>query len=240
MEGKLKFKQLWEKLTYSQSGHHMFDALLDHFIFWLDLGRNPNHLKNSDCTEKEKEVMWEMFKIYGEIADNGGEGNYDFWGDFYMENYSNKHRGQFFTPQPICDMCAKMIVTETDKHHTVADPCCGSSRMLLAANKVNRNFTAYAADIDIRCVKMSIINLAINCIHSYVGWMDTLKMDVFAQWEIYICPITRLPAILELDKDLPIFGKAYKDMMPAQINQRKHQSGSQLLFDFMEDVQTSK
>lgn len=228
MENKKNFLSLYSRLTERESGYQIFDSLLSYFVYWLDLRRDEAHLGNYKLDKEQEKIAFEMFKLYGEIADHNGEGLYDFWGDFYMENYSNKHRGQFFTPQPICDMMAKMIIVpDSEKRISVADPCCGSSRMILAAAKVTRNITAYSADIDLTCIKMTLINLAINQIRGYVAWMDSLSMEIFQQYEVYICPFTRLPSISILSNDLPIFKGQMQELVKEKV-QEKIQYGQQL------------
>jgi len=182
---KNKFNQLYQKLTSNLSGYQSFDSLLSIFIYWLNAGgKDTAHLSECYFNEKQKEIAFEMFKLFGEIADNHGQGLYDHWGDFYMGNYSNKHTGQFFTPQAICDLMAQITIIPSNKRQTVADPCCGSARMILAAAKVDRNILAYCADIDLTCVKMAIINLAINSIPGFVCWMDSISLDIYRQYEI--------------------------------------------------------
>lgn len=228
MGNNKQFLSLYNRLSQHESGYQIFDGLLSYFVYWLDFKRNDAHLEHYQFNPEQEKIAFDMFKLYGEIADHNGAGLYDFWGDFYMENYSNKHRGQFFTPQNICDMMAQMIIVpESEKRISVADPCCGSSRMMLAAAKVTRNITAYSADIDLTCIKMTLINLAINGIRGYVAWMDTITMEIFRQYEVYICPFTRLPSISILSNDLPIFKGQMQELVKEKV-QEKIQYGQQL------------
>ena len=76
------------------------------------------------------------------------------------------------TPEPICDMMAAMNLpqekTDLDGRRTVNDPCCGSGRMLLAAAKVQPNWQFVGQDVDLRCTRMTAINLALRNHYGHV------------------------------------------------------------------------
>lgn len=62
-------------------------------------------------------------------------------------------------------------------HRSVHDPCCGSGRMLLAAAQINRHWEFVGQDIDIRCVRMTALNLAFRNLYGYVIWGNTLALE---------------------------------------------------------------
>lgn len=73
-------------------------------------------------------------------------------------------------------------VGETDRvefgaQPTVHDPCSGSGRMLLAAASINRHWEFVGQDVDIRCVRMTALNLAFRNLYGYVIWGNTLALD---------------------------------------------------------------
>ena len=45
---------------------------------------------------------------------------------------------------------------------TVSDPACGSSQMLLAVAEINRGWEFIGQDVDLRCVHMTAIDLALR------------------------------------------------------------------------------
>lgn len=59
----------------------------------------------------------------------------------------------------------------------VCDPCCGSGRMLLSAAMINRNRTFVGQDVDLRCVRMTAINLALHNLYGYVIWGNSLTLE---------------------------------------------------------------
>ena len=59
----------------------------------------------------EKPDAYAMSEAFGALVqemDNCGEGLKDIFGEFFMEYITHGHNGQFFTPEPICEMMARM------------------------------------------------------------------------------------------------------------------------------------
>ena len=128
---------------------------------------------------------------------NKGEGLKDGFGDFYMEYLSHGHNGQFFTPEPICNMMAR-ILNPAGFGESVADCCCGSGRMLMVAAKVSRESLFFGADIDWTCAMMCVIILCLNGLLGEVCWMDTLLNRFYAGWRIELHPEHGVPYIREI------------------------------------------
>lgn len=131
-----------------------------------------------------------------EDMQNRGEGLKDCLGDYFMEILSNDRRGQFFTPQTICDFMALVLQPEGE---TVSDPCCGSGRMFLSAAKINRNLRFYGADIDLQCCQMTLINMCLNGLYGEVSQMDSLRLEQWRHWIVAKHPVYNIPYIKETD-----------------------------------------
>src|SRR5207249_1665656 len=56
----------------------------------------------------------------------------------------------------------------------VCDPACGSGRLLLAVAEIQRHWIFVGQDIDLRCVRMTAINLALRNLYGYVIWGNSL------------------------------------------------------------------
>lgn len=136
-----------------------------------------------------------LFHLIEEM-DNHGQGLKDCLGDYFMEVLASERRGQFFTPQTICDFMAQILQPEGE---TVSDPCCGSGRMFLSAAKVNRFLRFYGADIDLQCCQMTLINMCLNGLFGEVSHMDTLQFKEWRRWRIEKHPIYQIPYIREID-----------------------------------------
>ena len=151
----------------------------------------------------EKPDAYLMSEAFGALViemDNDGKGLKDCFGDFYMEYISLGHNGQFFTPEPICELMAR-ISNPAGFGKRVADCCCGSGRMLLAAAKISRDSLFFGADIDRTCALMCLINLCLNGLLGEVCWMDTLMNRFYAGWRIELHPEHVVPYIRQITKE---------------------------------------
>lgn len=131
----------------------------------------------------------------------------DILGDLFQGAITYGEAGQFLTPMPICQMMARMTIgasiatgeshstegesKETQGHFpsvaaapledrerkSVCDPCCGSGRMLLAAAEINRAFEFVGQDVDLRCVRMTTLNLAFRGLYGHVIWGNTFTLE---------------------------------------------------------------
>jgi uncharacterized protein (DUF983 family) len=188
-EAKRIFEKSLERLAYTQHLWTVFEDFLDFSLLmlrWWDL--KPEHfseLEKHYPDEKQHKLFAEAYMALGDIADNDGEGFKDPFGDYFMEHFSSDHKGQFFTPEHLCDMTAMMQgIQEAEEGATVCDPTCGSGRMLLSAAKLNRKCKFYAADLDLTCCKMTVINFMMNSMAGEVAWMNSLSMEHWKSWHV--------------------------------------------------------
>lgn len=121
----------------------------------------------------------------------------DILGSIFHElELHNKYRGQFFTPQPVCDFMSEItagdkieMVDECD-YKTVYEPCAGSGAMVLGFAKVmkkygydfQRQMLVTATDIDIKCVHMTYLQLSLYGIPAVVIHGNTLSMQEWSRW----------------------------------------------------------
>ena len=184
MEQLKSFSQYILQIGYKYGLHSVFDDFLEMVICSLSLGAKEDRY-HEIVRNFEKPDAYLMAEAFGALViemDNKGEGLKDGFGDFYMEYLSHGLNGQFFTPEPICDMMAR-ILNPAGFGERVADCCCGSGRMLMAAAKVSRNSLFFGADIDRTCAMMCVINLCLNELLGEVCWMDTLMKPFLCRME---------------------------------------------------------
>lgn len=112
-----------------------------------------------------------MADLFGEVVGAMEETRRDILGDLFQGAITYGEAGQFLTPETVCDLIACMT---RPGGRFVHDPCCGSGRMLLAAADVNRGREFIGQDIDLRCVRITAINLALRNLYGYVLWGDSL------------------------------------------------------------------
>ncbi|WP_169309574.1 N-6 DNA methylase [Rhodomicrobium vannielii] len=65
----------------------------------------------------------------------------DHLGDIYeAERAAEREMAQFFTPMPLCELMARITIDENAPEDArIADPACGSGRLLLACGSLWRN-----------------------------------------------------------------------------------------------------
>ena len=199
MEQLKSFSKYILQIGYKYGLHSVFDDFLEMVLCALSLGAKEDRYLEI-VRNYEKPDAYLMAEAFGAMViemDNNGEGLKDGFGDFYMEYLSYGRNGQFFTPEPICDMMSR-ILNPTGFGERVADCCCGSGRMLLAAARISRDSLFFGADIDRTCAMMSLINLCLNGLQGEVCWMDTLMNRFYAGWRIELHPEKGVPYIREI------------------------------------------
>lgn len=106
----------------------------------------------------------------------------DVLGDLFQGAVTYNEAGQFLTPEPLCRLMAGLTVDdlsaeEVSEKKSVCDPCCGSGRMLLAVAETHRHWEFVGQDIDLRCVRMTAINLALRNLYGYVIHGNSLSAE---------------------------------------------------------------
>lgn len=127
----------------------------------------------------------------------------DILGEFFMQNITRgQNNGQYFTPEPVCDMMAKMLgIHPEDEGKNVLDPACGSARMLLSCARLNYKNYFFGADNSNTCAKMATLNFFLNGLKGEVSWMNSLTMEWYGGWHINmdglgIVPITKEQSLI--------------------------------------------
>ncbi|MES2378140.1 MAG: N-6 DNA methylase [Bacteroidota bacterium] len=115
-------------------------------------------------------------KLLAFIRD-ASEGFCDPLAELYPQAISSGHNGQYFTPEPICDMLSIMSGDTLSDGQKVLDPACGSGRMLLAAAKRNRFALFYGADLDNTCCKMALVNMLINSLTGEIAHLNSISNE---------------------------------------------------------------
>lgn len=113
----------------------------------------------------------------------------DVFGILYEEMYLSRGKasrtGQFFTPQSISDLMARICTLRVGDHGKVNDCAAGSGRLLLAHymekskldHSAGRRFEYVAQDIDPIACKMCALNLMAHGMYGRVECRDTLRMN---------------------------------------------------------------
>lgn len=123
----------------------------------------------------------------------------DVLGNVYMRLKSgSKHTGQFFTPNHISRLAARLMppVTDADGIIRFTEPTCGSGGMIIAYAKslseqgVNyqKKLEVIAQDIDYRCVHMCYVQLSLLGIKATVLRQNTLTLEEVPEDSMFLTP----------------------------------------------------
>lgn len=139
-----------------------------------DMDVNSN--KIGGTVAKRNELLVKLLDSVGELAlGNYADNSIDAFGDAYeylMTMYASsagKSGGEFFTPQEVSELLAKITVVGKKKVNRVYDPACGSGSLLLQFAKVlgKENVTDgfYGQEINISTYNLCRINMFLHDIN---------------------------------------------------------------------------
>ena len=225
---KESFTSIMDSMARRHGIHNLFSDFLTLLICAFSHGKKEDEYFRT-IRKYEKPESYKFSEALGalviEMTGPYGDGMVDVLGKYFEENLSYGKNGQFFTPQNICDMMARMNnpVNPTDR---ILDPACGSGRMLMAMAKVNRFARFFGADNDSNCAKMAVINLCLNSMYGEVAWMNSLTNQYFGGWVIEptIKGIPRIREITQIESYIHL--KLPENEKTVEISQK------QLLFEF--------
>ncbi len=140
-----------------------------------DMDVNSAKLGNT-VKERNRKLVKLITKI-GSLDFGGGfqENRIDAFGDAYeylMTMYASnagKSGGEFFTPQEVGELLARITLIGKDEVNKVYDPCCGSAGLLLkfakilGKDKVKKGF--YGQEVNLTSYNLSRINLFLHDIN---------------------------------------------------------------------------
>jgi type I restriction-modification system DNA methylase subunit len=108
----------------------------------------------------------------------------------------NEQSGQFFTPYPVCQAMAKMLVhdakllVEEQEFIRAHEPCVGSGAMVIALAQALREeginyqqcLHVTAVDIDLLAVHMAYVHCTLLHIPAIIVHGDTLRLKTYSVW----------------------------------------------------------
>jgi len=222
------FAQLMEPLTRRYGVSSVFSDFLTLLVCAFSLGKKEDEYL-ATIRRYEKPEAYRISEALATLTiemTGDGSGMIDVLGSYFEEHISHGHNGQFFTPQNICDLMARMM-NPVSPLQRILDPACGSGRMLMAMAKLNRYSLFYGADNDRNCAMMTVVNMTLNSIYGEVAWMNSLTNQFYSGWmiepTIHGCP--RVRQITEKQSYIHL-----KAIEAPEVEKEK--PGSQLVFEF--------
>jgi type I restriction enzyme M protein len=178
------FNSLFFDFQYKHNLNQVFDDLLTMIICSMGRGTQEPLYFETIAKYNTKELN-SFCKLFGELMqiyqfNTSNDDWCDPLGDYYeclTSNYKKSNLGQYFTPKSICDLMAHLIVDIDDFGKNINEPCSGSGRFVLAANKLTKGNYYICQDLDPMCCKMTAINLCFHQIRGEVHCHNTLLMD---------------------------------------------------------------
>lgn len=205
-----ELKTALDKLGYllHKSEIATFEEFLEYVI------AQHSHTITKDLSKSSKEIKTAYFECYSQYVKlqylkvhKQHKEWFDAFG-LYFEIHSSKwsrdKKGQFFTPEPICEFMVRCYVNENMEKETVFDPACGSGRFLLASHAYNPKNYHYGQDVDYTCCLMSVVNMMFHGIQGEVVHGNSLDPDsYFSGWSINpnIVKLKGIPHIEHLEKE---------------------------------------
>jgi len=195
---------LIQKLSYRHSTSKVFSDFVE-----ISALAFSNAVDKSQFDEREKRYMdivgqykkeevYEFPKLLGMLVNHLEETPRDVLGEaFHALELHNEHKGQFFTPYPMCRMMAKMVINEgyediISKYGfiTLSEPACGTGAMVIATahelkdRNINYQQVTHttATDIDPLCVHAAYVQFSLLNIPAVVVHGDTLRMQEWSHW----------------------------------------------------------
>lgn len=215
MDHYKEFSKLMEKASYRHGRRQVFSDFVSMAVCALHpINIASRALLKDEANEAEymaiigryeKDTVREISQGLSHLFLYAKEHPYgDLLGTYFEENISLGEKGQFFTPEHLCQLMARMTMEPGVEGKTVADPACGSGRNLLAAAQLAPHNTFFAQDVDVLCAKMTVLNYYLNGLSGEVAWMNTLSLEHYQSWwvnvgEPGILPVPREKALLAVN-----------------------------------------
>ncbi len=181
---------IFKNIEHSAKGTSSEDDLKGLFA---DLDVNSNKLGST--VEKRNQQLVKLLDAIGDLPlGNYGDNSIDAFGDAYeylMAMYASnagKSGGEYYTPQEVSELLAKITTVDKTQVNKVYDPCCGSGSLLLKFAKVlgkdNVRQGFYGQEINLTTYNLCRINMFlhdINYSHFNIANENTLTHP--AHWD---------------------------------------------------------
>lgn len=143
------------------------------------------------------EEFTQLTQLFAVVVEALTEKRYDFLGTVFMHlNLGDGYKGQYFTPQSIAEMMAKITLSNCHKmieqkgYIALSEPACGSGVMIIAsvnylmAEKFNpqQQLWVHCQDVDFSAAMMCYIQLSLLHIPACVSIGDSLSHQVRTQF----------------------------------------------------------
>lgn len=204
------FWRLFSSLCYRWDYSKVFEAFVFMCLNWFADGiyKEERDRLLSPYDKEEKQVFnlmfTEMIKAQNELLKKHDW--FDFLGTIYENLILSRGKssilGQFFTPAPVVDIMVQMQGIGKGEDLKISDPAAGSGRFLIACHAHNPKNFCFAADIDLICCYMCVVNFMMHGCRGEIVWRNSLVMQDYKKgWKVEYHPVLRLPYVQSLCKE---------------------------------------
>lgn len=207
------------------AGRHALETVFSDFLTLATCSFHPQTVRspgvNPDLENEgvylavagryQREELNTMAELMGLLILQANSRPYsDLLGEYFTEHVTRGRNGQYFTPDSICLLMARMTMGECCEGKTVNDPACGSGRMLLAFAEDAPKNHFFASDVDANCARMAALNFYLNGMTGEVVQMNTLTLEAWRAWHINagVRGIQPIPLERALQVPQPVLGRA--------------------------------
>ncbi|WP_157972426.1 N-6 DNA methylase [Saliphagus sp. LR7] len=149
---------------------------------------DDQYLEILDTYGRGEHVAAHFSEAFGELLAAMADSNQDVLGMAYEEfGMQSDAFGQHFTPHTVAAGLAEMQTTDNDPDPpvTIADPACGSGRLLILAARTHDVQTiCFGQDKDSLCARIAALNFCFFNLDGVVACGDSLQMKKRRAWEI--------------------------------------------------------
>jgi len=121
-------------------------------------------------------------KLFAGLVEAMTKNDGDVLGDLFQSAISHQESGQFLTPSSISQLMSKLSIGDNEVRDDgspvlVADPACGTGRMLIDAARQNPNVELFGQDVDARCTKICALNMGLRNLYGWVVCGNSLTCE---------------------------------------------------------------
>ena len=168
----------------------------------------------NSADERIKKIVAVLDKV-GQMKLKGAENTIDLFGDAYeylLKMYASnagKSGGEFFTPQEVSELLARLTTQEQRNVNKIYDPACGSGSLLLKAYRAARatsdaDVEVYGQEINLTTYNMCRINMILHGV-SYdkfdIAREDTLVSPKHWDYEPFDVIVSNPPYSIKWEGD---------------------------------------
>jgi len=198
--------QFYKTLEQAEPYGTEFNQIFNNFLFLgsssflqahnqFTTGSIDHELEGKVIERQKKAKNWKKYaEAMGILSWYLTHNHSDFLGPILEHTeMQNKYVGQFFTPPTLNSVITSLLMQEHTPNDNnrlrISEPCCGSGGMVISmVSKLKgqgfgpRHYFVQAQDLDLRCVRMTYIQLSLLAVPAVVIHGDTLKNESITEY----------------------------------------------------------